>query len=338
MTDMTLMRPISSHIVHIRSKDTTQLTAGYNSHFKFLLEDPIKINQGEQINITMSSGEFPYSFYNVSSDVNNRGIIIDDGGIEFNFGEGNYSIYELRDTINAATSSIKFSATFDVKTMKLTLTNTDTVSHTINWGQSTAAKMMGFDDNPDNNDVVAAGNSTTSDFVVNMCSVHSLMVRSNIATGNVQSTTHSNSTILQKISIDQNGFGMIYLNQDDYRTTNITQQPQIDQIEIKITDQNNNLIQFNNVNYEMSLIFQVYEKVIDYKHGGSANDRRAVRRRIMNRIADAGAVAPFTPPAQEPEGEIVDNIDDTHPVVGKSDLEDKTEHTILNQLLDMQME
>jgi len=335
---MTLMRPISSHIVHIRSKDATQLTAGYNSHFKFLLEDPIKINQGEQINITMSSGEFPYSFYNVSSDVNNRGIIIDDGGIEFNFGNGNYSIYELRDVINASSGALKFSATFDVRTMKLTLTNTDTVSHTINWGQSTAAKMMGFDNNPDNDDVVAAGNSTTSDFVVNMCSVHSLMVRSNIATGNVQSTTHSNSTILQKISIDQNGFAMIYLNQDDYRTTNITQQPQIDQIEIKITDQNNNLIQFNNVNYEMSLIFQVYEKVVDYKHSGSANDRRAVRRRIMNRIADAGAVAPFTPPAQEPEGEIVDNIDDTHPVVGKSDLEDKTEHTILNQLLDMQLE
>ena len=334
---MTLMRPISSHIVHIRSKDATQLTAGYNSHFKFLLEDPIKINQGEQINITMSSGEFPYSFYNVSSDVNNRGIIIDDGGIEFNFGNGNYSIYELRDVINASTA-LKFSATFDVRTMKLTLTNTDTVSHTINWGQSTAAKMMGFDNNPDNDDVVAAGNSTTSDFVVNMCSVHSLMVRSNIATGNVQSTTHSNSTILQKISIDQNGFAMIYLNQDDYRTTNITQQPQVDQIEIKITDQNNNLIQFNNVNYEMSLIFQVYEKVVDYKHSGSANDRRAVRRRIMNRIADAGAVAPFNPTPQEPEGEIVDNIDDTHPVVGKSDLEDKTEHTILNQLLDMQLE
>ena len=338
MTDMTLMRPISSHIVHIRSKAAPQLTAGYNSHFKFLLEDPIKINQGEQINITMSSGEFPYSFYNVSSDVNNRGIIIDDGGIEFNFGNGNYSIYELRDVINASSGALKFSATFDVRTMKLTLTNTDTVSHTINWGQSTAAKMMGFDNNPDNDDVVAAGNSTTSDFVVNMCSVHSLMVRSNIATGNVQSTTHSNSTILQKISIDQNGFAMIYLNQDDYRTTNITQQPQIDQIEIKITDQNNNLIQFNNVNYEMSLIFQVYEKVVDYKHSGSANDRRAVRQRIMNRIADAGAVAPFTPPAQEPEGEIVDNIDDTHPVVGKSDLEDKTEHTILNQLLDMQLE
>jgi len=335
---MTLLRPISSHIVHIRSKDATQLTAGYNSHFKFLLEDPIKINQGEQINITMSSGEFPYSFYNVSSDVNNRGIIIDDGGIEFNFGNGNYSIYELRDVINASSGALKFSATFDVRTMKLTLTNTDTVSHTINWGQSTAAKMMGFDNNPDNDDVVAAGNSTTSDFVVNMCSVHSLMVRSNIATGNVQSTTHSNSTILQKISIDQNGFAMIYLNQDDYRTTNITQQPQIDQIEIKITDQNNNLIQFNNVNYEMSLIFQVYEKVVDYKHSGSANDRRAVRQRIMNRIADAGAVAPFTPPAQEPEGEIVDNIDDTHPVVGKSDLEDKTEHTILNQLLDMQLD
>ncbi len=337
MTDMTLMRPISSHIVHIRSKDATQLSAGYNSHFKFILEDPVKINQGEQINITMSSGEFPYSFYNVSTDVKNTGIIVDDGGLEFNFGNGNYSIYDVRDVITASTA-FKFSATFDVKTMKLTLTNTDSSPHTINWGQSTAAKMLGFDDNPDNDDVVAAGASTTSDFVVNLCSVHSLMIRSNLATGNVQSTTHSNSTILQKVSIDQNGFAMIYLNQDDYRTTNITQQPQIDQIEIKITDQNNNLIQFNNVNYEMSLIFQVYEKVIDYKHGGTANDRRAVRRRMANRIADANTISPFIPPPQQPTGEIIESIDDTHPVVGKSDLEDKTEHTILNQLLDMQLD
>jgi len=334
---MTLMRPISSHIVHIRSKDATQLSAGYNSHFKFILEDPVKINQGEQINITMSSGEFPYSFYNVSTDVKNTGIIVDDGGLEFNFGNGNYSIYDVRDVITASTA-FKFSATFDVKTMKLTLTNTDSSPHTINWGQSTAAKMLGFDDNPDNDDVVAAGASTTSDFVVNLCSVHSLMIRSNLATGNVQSTTHSNSTILQKVSIDQNGFAMIYLNQDDYRTTNITQQPQIDQIEIKITDQNNNLIQFNNVNYEMSLIFQVYEKVIDYKHGGTANDRRAVRRRMANRIADANTISLFIPPPQQPTGEIIESIDDTHPVVGKSDLEDKTEHTILNQLLDMQLD
>lgn len=342
--DIQLVRPISSNIVHIRSKDATQLKAGYNSHFRFILEDPIKINQGEQINITMSSGEFPYSFYNVSTDVKNTGIMVDSGGLEFNFGNGNYSIYELRDTINTANTAgtFPFSATFDIKTMKLTLTNTDSSSHTINWGQSTSAKMMGFDDNPDNDDVVGAGNSTTSDFVVNMCSVHSLMVRSNLATGNVQSTTHSNSTILQKVSIDQNGFSMIYLNQDDYRTTNVTQQPQIDQIELKITDQNNNLIQFNNVNFELSLIFQVYEKVIDYKHSGSANDRRNMRRRFQRQISAPleTRVAPYIPPPQEPQTEILQSqnlkIDDTHPVEGKSEVEDKAQHTILRQLLDLQ--
>ena len=335
--DVQLLRPISSHIVHIRSKDAVQLSSGYNSHFKFILEDKIKIDQGQQINITMSSGEFPYSFYNVSTDVKNTGIIVDDGGTEFNFSNGNYSIYDIRDAITASTD-LKFSATFDIKTMKLTLTNTDSSSQTINWGISNAAKMLGFDDNIDNNDVVAAGATTTSDFVVNMCSVHSLMIRSNLATGNVQSTTHSNSTILQKVSIDQNGFSMIYLNQDDYRTTSITQQPQIDQIELKITDQNNNLIQFNNVNYELSLIFQVFEKIIDTNH---SNDRRTIRKKFqenINKPIIQNAIPPYIPPNQSGEGQIVSQqtIDDTHPIQGKSQIEDKTEHTILNQLLDLQ--
>ena len=339
--DTQILRPISSNIVHIRSKDATQLTAGYNSHFKFILEDPIKIKQGEQINVTMSSAEIPYSFYNVSTDVNNTGIMVDDGGAEFNFTNGNYSIYDIRDAITASTD-ITFSATFDIKSMKLTLTNTDSSPHTINWGSSSAAKMLGFDDNPDNNDTVPAGGTTTSDFVVNLCTDHSLMVRSNIASANVQSTTHSNSTILQKISIDQNGFGMIYLNTDDYRTVNVSQTPQIDEVELKITDQNNNLIQFNNVNYELSIIFQVYEKIIDTNHG---NDRINIRKKFVNRLQRRvndnpiiqNTVPPYIPPPSEPQAEIVTtSFDDTHPVQGKSEIEDKVQHTILDQLLDLQ--
>ena len=333
--DTQLIRPLSSNIVHIRSKDTQQQTDGYNSHFKFILQDPIKINNGEQINITMSSGEFPYSFYNVSTALNNNKLIIDSDTATLQ--DGNYSIYDLRDAI---TNNIEhFTASFDILTMKMTFTNTDSSPHTIKWSQSTCNKLFG---QGTEDQTIAGGGARDGDFVCNMCSVHSLLVRSNLATGNVQSTTHSNSTILQKISIDQNGFSMIYLNQDDYRTTNITQQPQIDEIEFKITDQNNNLIQFNNVNFEMSLIFQVFEKVTDTIHGGHANDRKNIRRRFMRNIGrpvvDNG-VAPYIPPPQEQEGEIVPlnlNMNDTHPIEGKSEIEDKTQHTILRQLLDLQ--
>ena len=334
--DIQLIRPLSSNIVHIRSKDANQLSSGYNSHFKFILEDPIKINQGEQINITMSSGEFPYSFYNISSDVANNTIVYDTSST-YTIPDGNYSIYDLRDDITD--NMPNFTATFDLKTMKLTLTNTDSSPHTINWTSSTATKMMGF---ADGDDVVSASGTTTSDYVINMCSVHSLMIRSNLATGNVQSTTHSNSTILQKVSIDTNGFQMVYLNQDDYRTTNITQQPQIDEIELKITDQNNNLIQFNNVNFELSLIFQVFEKITDTRHGQGANDRKNIRRRAQMKlgkpIVEQG-ISPYTPPAGQQQGEIVETAptyDDTHPVVNMSEIEDKAQHTILNQLLDLQ--
>ena len=333
--DIQLIRPLSSNIVHIRSKDANQLSSGFNSHFKFVLEDPIKINQGEQINITMSSGEFPYSFYNISSDVQNNTIVYDTSST-YTIADGNYSIYDLRDDITD--NMPNFTATFDIKTMKLTLTNTDSSPHTINWTSSTATKMMGF---IDGDDVVSASGTTSSDYVVNMCSVHSLMIRSNLATGNVQSTTHSNSTILQKVSIDQNGFAMIYLNQDDYRTTNITQQPQVDEIELKITDQNNNLIQFNNVNFELSLIFQVFEKVMDTRHGQGANDRHNIRRHFQRKLAPIveTGIAPYQPPSAQQVGEIVETpptYDDTHPIVNMSEIEDKAQHTILNQLLALQ--
>ena len=209
--DTQLIRPLSSNIVHIRSKDTQQQTDGYNSHFKFILQDPIKINNGEQINITMSSGEFPYSFYNVSTALNNNKLIIDSDTATLQ--DGNYSIYDLRDAI---TNNIEhFTASFDILTMKMTFTNTDSSPHTIKWSESTCNKLFG---QGTEDQTIAGGGARDGDFVCNMCSVHSLLVRSNLATGNVQSTTHSNSTILQKISIDQNGFSMIYLNQDDYRS------------------------------------------------------------------------------------------------------------------------
>ena len=335
--DTQLLRPLSSNIVHIRSKDGNQMTDGYNSHFKFILEDPIKINNGEQINITMSSGEFPYSFYNVSTALNNNKLVI--GPDTATIADGNYSIYDLRDFITNNLEDI--TATFDIITMKMTFINNGSSPITIKWSESTCNKLFG-QGNVDQT-LSAGGGARDGDYVCNMCSVHSLMVRSNLATGNVQSTTHSNSTILQKISIDQNGFSMIYLNQDDYRTTNITQQPQIDEIELKITDQNNNLIQFNNVNFELSLIFQVFEKVVDTIHGGHANDRKNIRRRFMRNIGKPimeNGVAPYIPPPQEPEGQIVEsqnlNINDTHPIEGKSEIEDKTQHTILSQLLDLQ--
>ena len=343
--DTQILRPVQSKIVHIRSKDGNQLTSGYNSNFTINLQDPIQIEQGEEIHITMSSGEFPYSFYNVSAEVNNNTIIYNDGAEKsFVFPSKNYDIFKLRDTITDDTG-FPFTATFDEYTMKLTLTNTSVGSITLNWthADTTADKLMGFDDTAD--DIVASSASTSSDYVVNLCSVHSLLIRSNIATGNVQSSLNSNSTILQKVSIDVNGFNMIYLNQDDFRTTTITQAQTIDMIEFEITDQNRKLIQFNNVNYEMSLIFNVFDRPIHIHTQRRRNNIQRLRSGIPQALPPSSfairplmqvAPTPYMPPPQQTTAILSEGyIDHTDPILNKTKLETVAEETILDQLLDM---
>ena len=154
--------------------------------------------------------------------------------------------------------------------------------------------------------------------MVNLATVHSIMVHSNLSMANVLSTRSGNSTILQKISIDVNGYNIIYLNQDDYRTNTVTSQPVIDSINMKLTDQNNNLLNLNNLNYEMSVIFNIYPKYRD------------------NRNIIAPAPTPIIPSNIQPITRIEPTIDDTHPIVGMSEIEHDTQKIILDTLLELQ--
>ena len=339
--DTELIRPLTSNVIHIRSKDATQLTSGFNTNFRVDLTNPIPIPKGFEGHIMVSSVEIPYSFYNVSPEVENNIIKYNDGSDKtFTIPSKNYDIDELVSTL-----------TFDRPTMKMTFTNTSGGTITIKWTESNAEKLLGFSGNQD--DVVAAGATTTSDFVVNLCSVHSIFIKSNISTGNIQSTRAGNSTTLQKISVDVNGFNMIYLNQDDFRTTNITQTPVIDLIDFRITDQNDNLLQLNNVNFEISLIVNTY-KIFSVDVAENQNYIGVNRRtgnaplrtqRPQQRLRDPPQQVIKTPanpmPNMDRQTQIRYNnpnepvvIDDTHPVENKSELEMKAEYTILDNILE----
>ena len=149
------------------------------------------------------------------------------------------------------------------------------------------------------------------------------MVHSSLSQANVLSTRSGNSTILQKISIDVNAYGIIYLNQDDFRTYSVSYQPVVDKISFRLTDQNNQLLNLNGINFEMSLIFNVYPKYTD-------ND-------ITNRQNIITPPPTLMPNIQQPITR-EKTIDDTHPIVGKSEIEHDTQKVILDTLLDLQTE
>tara|TARA_A100001201_G_scaffold103604_1_gene88881 strand:+ start:6389 stop:7357 length:969 start_codon:yes stop_codon:yes gene_type:complete len=283
-----IIQPLRQYVVHIRSKDADR-EGSLNSHLFIDLAEPIKINpNNEEIHQIILSGEIPYSFYNVSADVKNNEIYYDVDQL-FTFPSKNYDVNELVTTINND-PSFPFDATYNKFTMKLTLTNTSGTTQTIRWGLSSAAKICGFAPDVDNNSIVAAGASVTSNNVVDLATVHSLFIKSSASSNMVFSTRSGFSTTIQKVSVDVNSGNIIYLNQNDSRQHTLLHN-NIDALDLKITDQNDNLINFNGINYELSMGFMVYP----------LNNSRVQQRQIVPRGITTGTDAmrnqPYTPNA-----------------------------------------
>ena len=310
-------KPLRSTIIHIRSKDATDLSNGiYNTHFAVEILDPILSMKDEEIHIQTMSVEIPYSFYNISTELQNN-ILTYDTNQTLTFTSQNYNINDLisffvNDTTGFASI---FSTTYNRQKNQITFTNTTSQSHTINFASSTINKVIGFDES--SQDVtIAAGASVTSPFVCNLATVHSILMKCSVGQGNVLSTRAGNSQTLQKISCDTNFGGIIYLNQQDFRQISISQAPVIDVMEFRFTDQNNNLLQLNSCNFEFSILFEVYSRRTIPTRQETVS--QSTRRRIGDSL----------------QRQVENSIDDTHPIQNTTEVEHKGKRLVLDALLD----
>jgi hypothetical protein len=249
----------SSYLLFIRSKEVTQLTTNFNSNMKITLDAQItRTNALQDIHLQLSSCEIPVSFYNFSSNLNNINLFLD-GSSSLILTEQQYDIYDMIDEITNA--SFPYSLTFDYKKSKVTLSNTDNTEHIINFSQENSrglSKALGFD----RTDIlIPAGTSITSNDVINLNTIHSIFVHTNIGVNNVITTTNNNyRNIIQKIPVTKE-FGSI-INYNPYQSSLFSSVLSINSIntfEISLRDQNDVLIQFNDVNYELSLLFEIHQ-------------------------------------------------------------------------------
>ena len=255
MTD-NIIRPIKEYILHIRSKDCDR-TGDLNSHlFIDLAEAIIFDSKIYECHMVVLSGELPFSCYNVSSDLNNNIIRFtsNNESLPFTLPNKNYDINELVKVLNDGFFPLTVS--YDRFTMKLTFSNNTNFTTVLNLSTSTANKILGFDEN-DADITILANQSTTSTGVVDLASIHSIFIKSNTSSNMIFSTRAGFSSTIQKISIDVNSGGIIYLNQNDSRQHTVLHS-NINFLELRLTDQNDNLINFNNINYELTIAFYIY--------------------------------------------------------------------------------
>ena len=321
-----IVQAVSSTVLHIRSKDANQNTSGFNTNFGVNLINPINIMRDQEAHISIMSVELPYSFYNISADLKNNTLVYDTSNT-LTFTSQDYSVYDLRDFLNADTGfSAIFTTTYDRQKNKLIFTNKTGTSHIINLSSSLINKVIGFDEETTDR-TIAGGASLESDFVCNLATVHSILIKSSMGQANVLSTRAGNSTTLQKISVDVNSNGIIYMNQQDFRQVSISQSNVIDQINFEITDQNNNLLQLQNVNFEFSVLFEIYPRYIRQELRN--NKKQITLGQTQNQLNTISSQNQFI---NRPEEAV--EVDDTHPIENTSEIKHKTNRIILDQLID----
>ena len=321
-----IVQPVSSTVLHIRSKDANQNTSGFNTNFGVNLINPINIMRDQEAHISIMSVELPYSFYNISGNLQNNTLVYDTSNT-LTFTSQDYSVYDLRDFLNADTGfSAIFTTTYDRQKNKLIFTNKTGTSHIINLSSSLINKVIGFDEETTDR-TIAGGASLESDFVCNLATVHSILIKSSMGQANVLSTRAGNSTTLQKISVDVNSNGIIYMNQQDFRQVSISQSNVIDQINFEITDQNNNLLQLQNVNFEFSVLFEIYPRYIRQELRN--NKKQITLGQTQNQLNTISSQNQFI---NRPEEAV--EVNDTHPIENTSEIKHKTNRIILDQLID----
>ena len=286
----------NSFLLFIRSKEVVQLDNNLNSNLKIDLQAGITRNNALQdIHIQLNSCEIPHSFYNFSSNLNNINLFLD-GSSSLVLTEQHYDIYELVAFITSA--SFPYSATFNIQTNKITLTNTDSTSHIINFSESSSQKLataLGFN----NVDVtIGSGASITSDNSINLNTIHSIFVHTNLPVSNVITTTEGNlRTIIQKIPV-KSQFGEV-INYNPYENgvfSVVINKNEINSLELSLRDQNDILIDFNKVNFEISLLFEIHQKELN-------GDRRSLPIPIplpnLERTPTPRPIRPFNPATVE---------------------------------------
>ena len=255
----------------LNSKNGTNLN-NLDGHKIYLLEQEISSRKDERLLLYLKKAFLPFSFYTLSSSQKNNILDIKEtqaGGNNRTYSitipDGNYNITELNKKIQTllesnTTFGFKYSVSYDTATGKvsfLILSGTTPLNATLLFNSGINANfsvrnILGFN----STDVVfTLGTFANSQKIVDMADgLDSIRVVSNLVGSNIRSTDREGGELLL-IPIDLEPYSVIYFNEGPAPFKHLLNEDNIKRIEIKMTDANDNIIDFNQIPY--TLILQV---------------------------------------------------------------------------------
>lgn len=248
---------IDQRLITLSSDNATLNNGSFLSDVAFnfvgLLKDDKDV---EQVQISVQNAQFPISFYNINVYNNVMEIEYNSNPYTLTLTRGNYNSTTLiteiyNQMINADPTMLSMQITISSITGILTFSISGTFSIL---GTGTINKVLGFVPNVTYNQV---GTDIVAPYPLNLLGLLKIKIASyELQTGNYDSATNGNLNILATIPIEAGSFGLV-LYDNISNTQSIINNPTLDGFDLKIYGDDNNLINFNGIGWNITLLLAI---------------------------------------------------------------------------------
>lgn len=251
---------IENKIIVLNSKDGDKMNGDLLSNVRFNFRDILKKDKDiYYVSCSLLSCEIPVSFYNVN--INNNILKYSINSIEYTLTvpEGNYSaitfISEFVSQFNSGGHNHTISVSFNKITGKLTTTKLIGDYDIIYLAEGTSIyEVLGFLGDTD----YTISTSLVHSYMMNLLGVKNLLIMSSsFSLENHDSKGNTNSSLIHTVSVNQPSYSLI-IYQNNNTSSSRVRNKIINEIDIMIKDENNNFVDFNNTNWCMSIILNIY--------------------------------------------------------------------------------
>lgn len=208
--------------------------------------------------ISLLNAQIPISYYIINEYNNKLSYQIETDGIQTAYFEyGNYNANSFITEFKAKVGT-HFNLTLNRINGKYTVTNNKTFE--FYYQDSTIFKIMGLDTG---SDVLAPLKTYTAPYPCNFAGITRIKIISNeLSTYAMDSVTGNFSNLLTSISVNSGSYGiLLYENNHNFKA--LLRNKNIDYFDIGFLDDDENYIDFNNINWHMTLQIDIVRKLRD---------------------------------------------------------------------------
>ena len=273
---------IDSRIISLNSSNAIlKNNTTFNSDVVFRLIGLVKPEPDiKHITFHLVDAQIPVSFYNINYTNNVLKYQISSINYTITVTPGNYNFTSLANILIAGffANGHIFTITINKQTGVITFA---TPATNFILQVSSIFSTLGF---PASNQI-STSFSLTATYPLNLFGITKIKINSSFFNSyNYDSATNGMSNLVSIIPVDQPAFGLIiYENKSDAKYTLRTNA--VDEIDLTLTDQNDNLINFNNIDWQLTFLLEITREH-DELSSTEMSDVLKQQNIILNQIAN----------------------------------------------------